>query len=642
MVKWKKLGWGGGPIFSDESQSFFTPADDQILYPVFRGLCMGWAWALFLANEAVAFIVSGRIERPLHEVRDRLPPSNLQNQVITGVYVDNISIVGETSEEVCKTRDTIVKEFGNLGIPLTWSSSEPTSVLETVGVIFDFSTGIARNKPRRIWRAFLAGREILRRRRVSVKMLETWLGHVTSLFMLSPAGLSCFSSIYRQIHDSKTSRVEIWPSVREEVRNSLGLIWLSRTSLSFDPVRQVDAGDSSGSAFALLTTWCGVNEIAEACRYRELWRFRAIPQMIKDVIKQGDRSELVAALESLQEEGVGHIGCQELKPTTQFGAGLSTQFASWLTEAGDKDSWLRTSAISSQLRAKPSKRSMVEVPAIIPPLSDDLCNQSRFSLLWRRRWRGQDAGHITLKEARVALSSLKRTCRTACLHGRLKLTLTDNLSCLSAFEKGRASDPRLNSLCQVAASYSMGCGIRWRLRHIETKRNPADRDSRFDQDIKTPKQFPFDRGKQVVDTVHDAKVEQASSPSGDLVGGVSAGALPISSTCSVRAACCSTAVHGRVPAQTSKTEAACGPGGLSASQTLANRLITPERQVTRERKTPRFTEEAKPFVPGNDSSASQHGRKDRHVNGFFLELFSGSGPPHSGNSRLWECNACRC
>lgn len=64
--RWKQLGGGGGPIFSDETQSFFMPSDEQTLFPLFRGLCMGWAWALFLANEAVAFIVSGRIERSLH------------------------------------------------------------------------------------------------------------------------------------------------------------------------------------------------------------------------------------------------------------------------------------------------------------------------------------------------------------------------------------------------------------------------------------------------------------------------------------------------------------------------------------------------------------------------------------------------
>ena len=153
------------------------------------------------------------------------------------------------------------------------------------------------------------------------------------------------------------------------------------------------------------------------------------------------------------------------------------------------------------------------------------------------------------KEARVALSSLKRTCRTACLHGKFKLALTDNLSCLSAFEKGRASDPRLNSHCQIAASYSMGCGIRWRLRHIETKRNPAGRDSRFDQEIRAPSQFPFDRGKHVEEPMQDAKSQQASRSS-DCLARVLAQVLSRFPLRRARAARRSTAVHGRARANT--------------------------------------------------------------------------------------------
>ena len=60
--------------------------------------------------------------------------------------------------------------------------------------------------------------------------------------------------------------------------------------------------------------------------------------------------------------------------------------------------------------------------------------------------------------------------------------------------------------------------------------------------------------------MQDAKSEQTSRPSDCLGGGVSAGALPISSTCSGRAARRSTGVHGRVPAQTPKTEATCESG----------------------------------------------------------------------------------
>ena len=495
--EWKSLGWAGGAIFSDETQNFFVPADDQILYPVFRGLCMGWSWALFLANEAVAYAVAGRVERPLGEVRDRLPPPDLASNVITGVYVDNISIVGTSVEAVSEACSKIRAQFEADRIPLTWSSPEPLPVFETIGVIFDFVKGVARNKPRRVWRAFLAGKELLRRRRVSGKHIEVWLGHMTSLFMLMPSGLSCFFHIYRFLQQHRFGRSELWESVRNEIKTALGLMWLAQSNLRFDPVKQVDAGDASGHGFALMTTLASRTEISEACRWREGWRFRAMPQVMKDAAKTQDRHKIFEALDELHAECSGPIAPQELKPSAQFGASLRTQFASWLEQASNTDHWLRTSAISSQMRAKPGKRVVVESPALVPPLDDSLCDADRFSLLWRKKWRRPTEGHITLKEARVALSSLKRTCRVASLHGRLKLTLTDNLSCLCAFEKGRATDFNLNQVCRAAAAYSAACGVRWRLRHIETKRNPADRDSRL---LGKPKQKigpapPFDRGK---------------------------------------------------------------------------------------------------------------------------------------------------
>lgn len=489
--QWVKLGWTRAPIFSDATQSYFLPNDDTVLYPVFQGLCMGWAWALFFANEAVAFAVAGRIERPLSEVRDRLPPPTFGETAITGVYVDNISIIGPTKQSVLNAKQKIMERFSQDGIPLTWSAEQPSEVLETIGVVFDFKAGVARNKPRRIWRVFLAGKELLRRRRVSLKVLEAWVGHVTSLFMLHPALLSCFHHIYRFLQNHRAGRAEIWKEVREEIKLSLGVLWLSRCNLEFVPVRQVDAGDSSGKAYALMTTWATFREIAASCRWRESWRFRPLPQQVLDAVKVGDRPELERVLEDLQTISTGPILEQELKPTSSFGAGLSTQYASWLIEARSPSSWLRTSAVASQLKARPSKRTMVEVPALVQPLAEDLCQQARYSLLWRKRWRfGGSSMHINVKEAKVALSSLKRTCRVAGLHGKTKLTLTDNLSALCAFERGRASSYKLNQVCRSAAAYSTACGVRWRLRHIETLRNPADHDSRFTEEQKTPKCAP--------------------------------------------------------------------------------------------------------------------------------------------------------
>ena len=192
--QWVKAGWKPTDIYDDSTGLFFKPNDDLVVFPVFRGLCMGWSWSLHFANEAVCHIVSGRIERPLQEIRDRNPAPCILQGPITGVYVDNISIIARTKPEAAEAAGRVANFFEQADIPLTWTTTEPVSVFTTVGVILDFKAGVIRNKPNRLWRAFAAGREILRRKRVPTKLLEIWLGHMTSLFMLTPHALSAFFS----------------------------------------------------------------------------------------------------------------------------------------------------------------------------------------------------------------------------------------------------------------------------------------------------------------------------------------------------------------------------------------------------------------------------------------------------------------
>lgn len=91
----------------------------------------------------------------------------------------------------------------------------------------------------------------------------------------------------------------MWSSVRQEIRTALGLLWISSTSIIFDPVRQVDAGDSSSGAFALLTTFADRQEIKEVCKWREVWRYQPLAQSLKNAVESGSRSMAIAALEEL-------------------------------------------------------------------------------------------------------------------------------------------------------------------------------------------------------------------------------------------------------------------------------------------------------------------------------------------------------
>ena len=291
--QWQEPGWNATSIYSDKSGGFFHPSSDDQLYPVFRGLCMGCAWALFLANEAVAFIVSGYVERPIQEVRDRMPCLDVSSPAATGVYVDNISIIGPTMEPVRVQRDIIREPFGKLGIPLTRSADEPSTILQTIGVVFDFEHGIARNQPRRLWRAFLAGKELLRRRLcgcvgevagthdITVYACPGWLVLLLQHLQVHPA-----------VQGQKGGALAV-DQRRDQDELGVGLACNKTSSLIFEPVHQVDAGDASGSAYALLTTWASFAEISDVCRWREAWRFRPLPQQAEKLRSLAAARELL-------------------------------------------------------------------------------------------------------------------------------------------------------------------------------------------------------------------------------------------------------------------------------------------------------------------------------------------------------------
>ena len=91
--------------------------------------------------------------------------------------------------------------------------------------------------------------------------------------MISPYALSCFFHIYRYIQQHRDGRSTLWAEVRHEIRLSLGMIWLSYSSIKFDPVYHVDAGDASSSAYVLMYTLATPVEVRHLINWRESWRY---------------------------------------------------------------------------------------------------------------------------------------------------------------------------------------------------------------------------------------------------------------------------------------------------------------------------------------------------------------------------------
>ncbi|CAK0869503.1 unnamed protein product [Prorocentrum cordatum] len=253
--------------------------------------------------------------------------------------------------------------------------------------------------------------------------LQRWLGHVANLNQLSPETTPASSACYRSIDEALEKPKRTRPSAKSEIRCAMNLLFLMEADLSAKYSDQ---------------------EIREARRWRERWRYRDVP-----------------LIEGQACEGLGYVRADApglvAGPLTAFGKALARR-----------------------------KRA----PGV-PALADGWTDRRRRHLVSAERWRWQDE-HIDLKEARAALTGLRRRCRSVKLLSSKLLTLSDSRVTVGAFEKGRSSaglqaalpwagspsapgfDPRefRHGLLRAASREPQAGG--WALRNQVSERRPCD------------------------------------------------------------------------------------------------------------------------------------------------------------------------
>ena len=501
VEEWKEAGFDFTQVYDYDLGLYRFASSRERLYPCVAAMSMGWSWALYFAQSTVSNIVRLSAPSPHAELRERMPVPQLDEfPTVTATYVDNVTVYGRSIDEVTQRSLKIDAAFKALDIPVVWTQTAPVQELESVGCVIDLKKGIVKNKSKRNWNVYLAGLELCRRSKVKAEVVEIWLGHATSLFRLRPCLLSVFFHIYRFIELHRSSpgspkpRAHLWPAVKKEIRLGCHLVWLAQVSMRPELVSQVDAGDSADFGYAMMTMTAMPHDIKRAIRFKERWRYVPLPTDLKTAIEDDDKDRLVRILHEHLTKSCNHLGPAPNNPLDKlpadpselsfgidrYGLGIDTDYGQWLQALMSDGDWLKTSAIKSQLRTSHRSRADLDLPALVPPVSPKLLNPKKYKLLWARAWK-DPSQHINLKEGMVALSSLKRTGRVRRLTHTTKLTLSDNLAVVLAFEKGRSSSAGMNRLCRSAASFQLGLNILWRLRHIESPRNIADGPSRLFQ-----------------------------------------------------------------------------------------------------------------------------------------------------------------
>ncbi|CAK0889596.1 unnamed protein product [Prorocentrum cordatum] len=451
----------------DDAEGAETKVEDgELLYPCMRAVCMGWSWALYFANEAVTYRVQRALpdgaEKVMREMQ--LAPTIEPGKCAAGVHVDNVQVIGGCEADANTQMHEIENLFREDRIPF---DVEPGDSLEmqSLGLVYHWQERRLRHVARRVWRTYMAGHALLRRRKLHGHALQCWLGHVVNLNQLCPEAMSALNACYRFIEESLESPKRVWPSVKSEIRCSMNLLFLMEADLGATYSDQVYCGDSSGRGYALHVTTAEPTELREAWRWRERWRYRDVPTVTGHVSSGLDYVR-------------GGTPGTATGPRTAFGQSLLSQ-----AEAPEEASGLAPSPARSRA-AKPARgRTQLHLDSGIPALEDSWVARRRYKLVAADRWRWQDE-HINLKEARVALMGLRRHCRSVKFMGTKLLSISDSQVTVGAFEKGRSS-AGLQALCRRAAAYRLGGQISWRLRYIETDRNPSDEDSRR-WDLKKP------------------------------------------------------------------------------------------------------------------------------------------------------------
>ena len=267
---------------------------------------------------------------------------------------------------------------------------------------------------------------------------------------------------------SLSKPLKVWPSMRTEMRCVMGLLFLTEVNLGAEFSSDVCCGDSSSYGFAQPVTKAKPEDLREAWRWRAKWRYIDMPVLDATPAYPG-RAEDNDPWQIYVKPGIPGAS---LGAATAFGRDLLARAES--------------SGVAGRSERRRGLRAQFTTPLQhgIPRLADSWTSRTRYKRVSVGQWKWAGE-HINLKEGRVSLIALRRTCRTVKSLGRRVLTLSDNLASIGAFEKGRGVGG-LVPLCKRAAAYRLGGEIQWRLRYIERDRNPADADSRLRHGQLTP------------------------------------------------------------------------------------------------------------------------------------------------------------
>ena len=424
---------------------------DDWVYNCFAAIPMGWSWAMWIVQSIVSGVLrSVMLPGEPDLVEDRRPKRRLRgDEVATGGYVDNFLVLGASRLTVQRRFLAICERFREIGIALhELREACDDAGFDYLGLEFSTDHRLRPQRPR-AWRLDFAISGLLSMEKAHGQHMRCLLGHVVHFFQLAPMGLSLLAACYAFAAAHLDEFAPLWNRARNELKRIQALIFLVEVDLRAPWLPWAVCSDACEHSYAIHARPVDCELLHAVANVREKWRYAPVEKLPR--VDQQTPAEA-----STRAPSSGLLVAGKL-------------FAEQLSQG---------QARQSPPLVAGAERVTDDVPSdLVQPLPDELLDFAKWQLFLRGGWKYSATMHV--KEAKASMRGLRAIAGCAERHGSQVLSLGDNLPEICACEKGRCRDPALRSVVCQALAVTMATEIRWRRRHVDSLRNPSDKDSRI-------------------------------------------------------------------------------------------------------------------------------------------------------------------
>ena len=394
-------------------------AKNQVVFPVFRVVPMGWSHALWVCQQCHEKVVDsiGSIP-PVLRFHDGAPIPAPRPFLHTQ-YVDNYVAISHEHGIAGRSAHEVAQALNQRGLPT--HDVEDDVGGETLGWKFSDTAAQVTMTPRRLWKLRLGVLELLSQGWATGQLVEKLLGHLTFASLLRRELLSCFQATYVFVRKCYHVHSRLWPQVVRELKWACSLLPLVSRNMAAAWSPQVLATDASHWGRGVAKMSSTQEQVRAQARVQDRWRFTSSQESL--LLSGNEADDIMHALSDLGE-GQSH-------------------------------------------------HDMLSLP--VPELDVEFMN-SDWVRVESRPWNRQE--HIVTLEGRALVWAVQHLARSVTNHGCRHLILSDSMSCVLALTKGRGGSSSMNRICRQIAALSLACDFQLYYRWCASELNPADNPSR--------------------------------------------------------------------------------------------------------------------------------------------------------------------